>query len=263
MNLLDDIVLYKKQLLNEGYYENKLNTLPRVDIQHKNTLQHRLDHSRQIEVIAEIKSKSPTVNDIPKRCLEDQVKAYTDGGAAAISILTDEAYFQGSFERLAALSPKTTCPILCKDFIIDRRQIDVAKKAGASVILLIVYILDDTQLKALYDYATALGLEVLVEVHSKAELARAHRIHPKLIGVNNRDLRRFVTNVEHTNDILKTSRSDIHYISESGIQHHSHIEMIQHSGIHGVLVGEALMKSDTPKDLINALRLPRGDERCT
>ncbi|NJH81639.1 indole-3-glycerol phosphate synthase TrpC [Staphylococcus hyicus] len=258
MNILDDIVAYKQQLLKDGYYDEKFKTLPHVDVHQKPTLQQRLRQSHCIEVIAEIKSKSPTVNDIPHRSLEEQVKAYTEGGAAAISILTDEHYFHGSFERLATLSPLTPCPVLCKDFIIDERQIDVAKRAGASIILLIVYLLTDTQLKSLYDYATMLGLEVIVEVHSIEELARAHRLQPNLIGVNNRDLQRFVTNVAHTNEILSHAKRGIHYISESGIQHQSHVEKIQPSGIRGVLVGEALMKSESPRELIQSLKIQRG-----
>lgn len=106
------------------------------------------------------------------------MKNYELYGANAISILTDEKCFGGSFERLNNLSSKTHLPILCKDFIIDKIQIDVAKRAGASIILLIVNILTDEQLKDLYAYATKLDLEVLVEVHDRYELERAHQLSP-------------------------------------------------------------------------------------
>ncbi|MEJ7395946.1 indole-3-glycerol-phosphate synthase TrpC, partial [Staphylococcus epidermidis] len=92
----------------------------------------------------------------------------------------------GSFERLSELTVETSLPVLCKDFIVDKIQIDVAKKAGASIVLLIVNILTDKELKTLYDYATELNLEVLVEVHDRNELNRAHQLSPKIIGVNNR-----------------------------------------------------------------------------
>ena len=95
-------------------------------------------------------------------------------------------------------------------------------------------------------------------MHIIEELARAHRLQPNLIGVNNRDLQRFVTNVAHTNEILSHAKQGVYYISESGIQHQSHVEKIQPSGIRGVLVGEALMKSESPRELIQSLKIQRG-----
>ena len=257
MTILDEIVQYKQRLLDEGYYEAKRQSLPTVDVQHKRTLIEQLAESDCIEVIAEIKSKSPTVSDIPQRNLNHQIKAYEQGGAAAISILTDEYYFNGSFERLVDFTQRTTLPVLCKDFIIDERQIDVAKQAGASIVLLIVNLLTDKTLRRLYDYAKQLNLEVLIEVHSKDELARVHRLHPKLIGINNRDLERFVTEVTHTNIILETKKEDVFYISESGIHTTSDIERLVPSGIHGVLIGEALMKARDPISLLQSFKYQR------
>lgn len=130
MTILDDIVEYKKQLLAEGYYEELLVKLEEVDISYKSTIAEQFENDRTIGVIAEIKSKSPTVSDIPERNLEEQLRLYTTGGASAISILTDEHYFGGSYERMATLTKQTNVPVLCKDFMIDERQIDVAKKQG-------------------------------------------------------------------------------------------------------------------------------------
>ncbi|UEX90412.1 indole-3-glycerol phosphate synthase TrpC [Staphylococcus ratti] len=262
MSILDEIVTYKKMLLETGYYEAKLKTLPHVDVHHKSTLVERLEQSRHVEVIAEIKSQSPTVRDIPERPLEHQIQAYCEGGAAAISILTDEQFFNGTFERLADLTQQTDLPVLCKDFMIDERQIDVAKRAGASIILLIVHILSDAQLKRLYRYAQQLNLEVLVEVHNERELERAQRLCPKIIGVNNRDLQHFVTKVEHTNKILKNKSNDIYYISESGIKTSTDVEKIVPSGIHGVLVGETLMKAEYPATLLQTFKRKRVGSRC-
>ncbi|MBZ8174221.1 indole-3-glycerol phosphate synthase TrpC [Staphylococcus delphini] len=255
MTILEDIVEYKKQLLAEGYYEALLNSLEAVNVSHKPTVAEQFENDRTIGVIAEIKSKSPTVSDIPERNLEKQLRLYTAGGASAISILTDEHYFGGSYERMATLTKQTDVPVLCKDFMIDERQIDVAKKAGASMILLIVNILTDEALARLHDYATGLGLEVLVEVHYPQELARAHRIHPQFVGVNNRDLRSFKTDVSHTGQILTSQRQGIYYISESGIKTVADIETLVPTGIAGVLVGETLMKADDPQAQLQSFKL--------
>ncbi len=198
MTILEEIVEYKQLLLQNGYYQDKLNTLKSVNIQNKKSFINAIEKEPKLAIIAEIKSKNPTVNDLPERDLSQQISDYEQYGANAVSILTDEKYFGGSFERLQALTTKTTLPVLCKDFIIDPLQIDVAKQAGASMILLIVNILSDKQLKDLYNYAISQNLEVLVEVHDRYELERAYKVNAKLIGVNNRDLKRFVTNVEHT-----------------------------------------------------------------
>ncbi|ARJ50592.1 indole-3-glycerol phosphate synthase TrpC [Staphylococcus lutrae] len=257
MTILDDIVVYKKKLLVEGYYDRLLDTLDGIDVSHKPTLAAQFERDETIGVIAEIKSKSPTVSDIPQRDLCTQLQCYTAGGASAISILTDEQYFGGSYERLATLTQHTDVPILCKDFMIDERQIDVAKKAGASIILLIVNILTDEALSRLYHYAIACGLEVLVEVHDKEELARAHRIQPQLIGINNRDLKVFKTDIRHTGEILTKRQPGVHYISESGIKTVADMETLVRTGISGVLIGETLMKADDPKAQLQAFKLKK------
>ena len=137
MTILNEIVNYKKDLIDAGYYRHKLEELEHVDVSNKKKLIEALKNDKKLSVIAEIKSKSPTLKQLPKRNLIDQVKDYELYGANAISILTDEKYFGGSFERLRELTVQTTLPVLCKDFIVDKIQIDVAKKAGASIVLLI------------------------------------------------------------------------------------------------------------------------------
>lgn len=257
MTILDEIVLYKKSLLEGGYYHKKLNTLKGQNIRNTSTLESTLKMSKQLAIIAEIKSKSPTVDNLPTRNLTQQVKAYEAYGADAISILTDERYFEGSFERLQLLAQETTLPILCKDFMIHPLQIDVAKKAGANIILLIVNILTDEALRQLYQYATSLDLEVIVEVHDNEELERAHRLHPKIIGVNNRDLKHFVTDVKHTNTILHHKQQGTYYISESGIHTKADVESIVSSGIDGLLIGEALMRCDDLSQMLPSLKLKK------
>ncbi|AYU55187.1 indole-3-glycerol phosphate synthase TrpC [Staphylococcus debuckii] len=257
MTILDDIVAYKKELLEDGYYDDLLRSLPFTDVRYKKKLSMRLAERDHLSVIAEIKSKSPSVPVLPNRDLSKQAKEYEEYGAQAISVLTDEYYFGGSYERLNQLTQETSLPVLCKDFMIEPIQIDVAYKAGASVILLIVNILTDEQMHELYQYAKSLGLDVLVEVHSKQELRRAYDLHPEIIGVNNRDLTRFVTNVEHTNEILERKRKGFYYISESGIHNKEDVEKIVGSGIDGILVGESLMKCDNLAEFLPSLQLKK------
>lgn len=261
MTILDEIVAYKKELLKDGYYTKKLSDLDEVDITHKKTFESQLAQADQLSVIAEIKSKSPTLSELPGRDLKQQIKAYEAYGANAVSILTDEHYFGGSYERLQTLTQVTDLPVLCKDFVVDPIQIDVAKKAGASIILLIVNVLTDQQLKALYDYAISKNLEVLVEVHDKEELAIAHKTNAELIGVNNRDLKRFVTDVKHTNEILTTKKQGVTYISESGIRTEEDIVEITKSGVDGALIGETLMKHPDLETFLPSIRvLKRGEQ---
>ncbi|ATH60152.1 MULTISPECIES: indole-3-glycerol phosphate synthase TrpC [Staphylococcus] len=257
MTILDEIVAYKKDLLSEGYYKAKLAELNEVDVSHKQTFETQLKQSNQLAIIAEIKSKSPTLNELPGRDLAQQVKDYEAHGANAVSILTDEHYFGGSYERLQMLTKLTNLPVLCKDFVVDPIQIDVAKKAGASIILLIVNVLDDEQLSTLYNYATSQNLEVLVEVHDKEELERAYKLNPKLIGVNNRDLKRFVTDVLHTNEILENKKDGYYYISESGIRNQQDVENIVNAGIDGLLIGESLMKCGDLSQFLPGLKLEK------
>lgn len=257
MTILDEIVAYKKELLQSGYYTKKLSDLKEIDITHKQTFELQLSQADQLSVIAEIKSKSPTLSELPGRDLTQQVRAYEAFGANAVSILTDEHYFGGSYERLQTLTQVTDLPVLCKDFVVDPIQIDVAKKAGASIILLIVNVLTDKQLKELYDYATSKNLEVLVEVHDKEELARAYKLNPKIIGVNNRDLKRFVTDVLHTNEILENKKAGYYYISESGIRNQQDVLNIVNAGIDGLLIGESLMKCDDLSQFLPSLKLDK------
>ncbi|EHJ08629.1 indole-3-glycerol phosphate synthase TrpC [Staphylococcus simiae] len=257
MTILQEIVSYKKKLLAEGYYQEKFHSLKNLKIQNKSSLIAYIKDSDELAIIAEIKSKSPTVNNLPTRDLNQQVQAYEKYGANAISVLTDERYFAGSFERLQTLTTQTRLPVLCKDFIIDPLQIDVAKKAGASIILLIVNILTDQQLLNLYQYAHSLNLEVLVEVHDQLELERAYAINAQLIGINNRDLKHFVTDVNHTNLILdnKHKQDNHYYISESGIHSVDDVKQIIASGIDGLLIGEALMRCDHLEQFLPQLKI--------
>lgn len=216
-----------------------------------------LTSSSKMQVIAEIKRASPSKGEIKLEVdPAQQATEYEEAGAAAISVLTDTAYFKGSTEDLALVSRCVKLPLLCKDFIIDQIQIDIAKKAGAQVILLIVAALTQEKLENLYHYAKLQNLEVLVEVHNEQELDQAMLLHPELIGVNNRNLKTFEIDLEVTDRlgaILK--KADQLFISESGIKTPADVLRVKKAGAKGILVGETLMKSTDVAQSLAAFQL--------
>lgn len=221
------------------------------------TLVERLTASSKMQVIAEIKRASPSKGEIKLEVDPSQQSTeYEAAGAAAISVLTDNAYFKGSTEDLALVRRSVKLPLLCKDFIIDQIQIDIAKKAGAQVILLIVAALTQEKLENLYNYAKLQNLEVLVEIHNEQELNQAMLLHPELIGVNNRNLKTFEIDLEVTDRlgaILK--KADQLFISESGIKTPADVLRVKKAGAKGILVGETLMKSNNVAQSLAAFQL--------
>jgi indole-3-glycerol phosphate synthase len=200
-------------------------------------------------VISEIKRASPSKGDIHLAVdIVAQAKKYEQAGAAAISVLTDETYFKGSIDDLRQVAQAVSIPVLCKDFMIDEIQIDRAKSAGATIILLIVAALGKKELERLYQYATAQGLEVLVEVHDEQELAAALELDAELIGINNRDLKTFNVSLERTAELASRFPfgSGRILISESGLHRKEDAQFVYGCGASGILVGEALMRSEDP-----------------
>jgi len=210
---------------------------------------------RGLSVIAEIKRASPSKGAI-KLDVDpvEQAKRYEAGGATVISVLTDETYFKGSMEDLRAVSEAVDIPVLCKDFIIDRVQIDLARRNGASMILLIVAVLDDKALHELFDYATVSGLEVLVEVHDEAEMRRAEETGARIIGINNRNLKRFSVDLTTSERLLKQRKSGVRYVSESGIKEVEEAFRLKAAGADAILIGETLMRASDPGNFIRAVR---------
>ena len=210
-----------------------------------------------IGIISEIKRQSPSKgmlqeNVDPAR----QAKLYEQSGAAAISVLTDYPFFKGQFSDLAAVREVVNIPILCKDFIIDEVQIQKAKSVGADVILLIVAALEQEQLERLYRFASAEGLDVLVEVHDESELERALSIGATIIGINNRNLSTFVVDLQTTVKLAEhPALADVILISESGIATGEDVLRVQKAGANGILVGETLMKSDDISQTMKELSL--------
>jgi len=202
---------------------------------------------QQPAVIAEIKKASPSKgvlrNDFDPVSI---AKSYEAHGAACLSVLTDQKFFQGTNEYLQQVQEATLLPVLRKDFIIDAYQVYEARALGADCILLIVAALADTQLQDLAGLATHLEMDVLIEVHNQEELERALLLNTRLIGINNRDLHTFTTSIETTLGLLAKIPKKHIVVSESGIHTTKEVASLRKAGVHTFLVGEAFMKANEP-----------------
>ena len=215
-------------------------------------------HPDRLQIIAEVKKASPSMGDINLDVdILQQAKTYEANGAAMISVLTDQVYFKGHLDDLRAISNQVAIPTLNKDFIIDEKQIIRARNAGASVILLIVAALPEERLKELYDYATELGLEVLVETHNREELEIAHRIGARIIGVNNRNLTTFEVDLQTSLDLAEYFQQGPVYISESAIFSGQDAQAVA-PHFQGILVGTALMQAENVAEKIKELQIDKG-----
>ena len=214
-----------------------------------------------VSLIAECKRRSPGAGLIrPDLELETISRLYEEGGAAALSVLTDAPYFGGSLEDLRVARETTSLPILRKDFALHPLQILEARVAGADAVLLIVRILDDEVLQRLIAEAEALGMAALVEVHDERELKRALDIGAGIIGINNRDLATFTTDLDTTVRLLEGVPEDIFIVSESGIRVREDVNRLGGVGVNAVLVGESLLRSPDPGAAAQELaRIPRAE----
>jgi indole-3-glycerol phosphate synthase len=198
-------------------------------------------------VIAEIKKASPSKGVIrPDFDPIAIAESYATGGASCLSILTDERYFQGRDDYLAAVRNRTELPLLRKDFVIDPYQVYEARALGADCVLLIAAALDDGRLHDCYDTARELELDVLLEVHDLTELERALALSPHLIGINNRDLKTFKTELANTYALLPAIPHGALVVTESGIADRDDVAAMRAHGVHAFLVGEALMRASDP-----------------
>jgi indole-3-glycerol phosphate synthase len=208
-----------------------------------------------IGVIAEFKRRSPSAGELRRGSdVREIVRAYQRGGAAALSVLTERANFDGSLADLSAAHDTCPLPVLRKDFIVDPYQLQEARIAGADAVLLIVAALDDADLRALHEEAVAMGLDVLVEVHDRAELDRALAVGAALIGINNRDLRDLSVDAERTFQLLDGVPAGVTIVSESGIATAAQLSRLQDAGVDGVLVGETLMRAPDPEAALRSLK---------
>jgi indole-3-glycerol phosphate synthase len=210
----------------------------------------------EIAVIAEVKKASPSAGIIA----EDfnpltWAREYARGGAHAISVLTDEKYFQGHLTYLRQIREQVDLPLLRKDFIVHELQIYESVIAGADAILLIVASLDDEKLRALYDCAKTCQLDVLVEVHNLREMDRALELGADLIGINNRNLKTFQVNLATTEELAEEIPSDAVGVSESGIRTAEDVRRVRTAGINAILVGETLMRAKNVPQKLSELML--------
>lgn len=202
-------------------------------------------------VIAELKRASPSRGDI-RRDLDaaETARAYASGGAAALSVLTDAPFFKGSPEDLRLAREATGLPVLRKDFIISAYQVYESCAMGADAMLLIVRALDDETLETLHSLALGLGLDVLTEVYDERDAERANRMGARLVGVNNRNLADFRTNVRHTERIAGLLRPSVPVVALSGISSDADVSRSLAAGVRRFLVGEALVRASDPADLL-------------
>ncbi|MFP4660997.1 MAG: indole-3-glycerol phosphate synthase TrpC [Halanaerobiales bacterium] len=213
----------------------------------------------KLTLIAEIKKASPSKGVIAEEFNPgEQLEKYINAGAGAVSILTDEKFFQGSKDIMMALREKTDLPLLRKDFIIDPIQVYESLFIGADIILLIAAVLSKKELKELIELTGSLGMEALVEVHNIDELDNAVEANAEIIGINNRNLKNFTVDLKNTERIVtelngRGIRDNYYIIAESGIKDSTDIKYLKDIGVDGVLIGESLMKSPEPEEKINEL----------
>ena len=210
--------------------------------------------ARRAAVIAEVKKASPSKGVLREHFVPAQIaESYAHHGAACLSVLTDERFFQGAATYLQQARAACPLPALRKDFMIDEYQVHEARAMGADAILLIVACLDDAQMADLEAVAQALGMAVLVEVHDGGELDRALRLKTPLVGINNRNLRSFEVTLDTTLGLLQRVPNDRMLVTESGILAAGDVRRMRDAGVHAFLVGEAFMRADDPGAALAAL----------
>lgn len=246
----------KKSLQDNNDFINKLNE---VKDKKKYSFIKRIEDSEDIVIISEIKRASPSKGNLNTTLdAKERAKDYENAGADAISVLTEKHYFKGNINDLINAREVVKLPLLRKDFIIDEVQIEEAKVSGADLVLLIVAALEEKRFIELYNFAKTLNLEVLVEVHNEEELNVALNVNPKLIGINNRNLKTFKVDLKTTFDLVNKARSKGAFvISESGISSVEQVKELSKSGVSGILVGESLVTSDNFKDKLKAFKVKR------
>lgn len=248
MNILTKIVENKRIEVNErkSLYPTKLLEKSIYFNTESVSLKKYLLRKDKHGIIAEFKTKSPSRGEINLYADVEKVSVgYMQAGASALSILTDNKFFGGSFDNLTKARTYNYCPILQKDFFIDDYQIIEAKSIGADAILLIAAVLSKTEIERMSKLANSLGLEVLLEIHNEDELLKMSNFID-VLGINNRDLKTFETNIQNSIDLSKLLPNEVVKISESGIHNVNHIIELKEYGFNGFLIGENFMKTTNP-----------------
>lgn len=249
MSFLDAILKAKAEEIAAAKYRTPLEQMERVAAKREGWRDFSAALRRDgVRIIAEIKRASPSLGAIrPQLDAAAVASAYAEGGAAAVSVLTEPRYFKGSQADLQAARAATNLPVLRKDFIVEPYQVYETVAMGADAMLLIVRILNDEELESLYHLALSLGLAVLTEVFDEHDVTRANRIEASIIGINNRDLAHFKTDVSQAVRLAAQLHSGAMPVALSGIHSGADIALNLQGGIRHFLVGEALMKQDDPR----------------
>lgn len=243
---LEKILEHKRKILkeNEAFYAGLKASLESTSYNRYRLFKRQISQPGGINLIAEIKKASPSQGMIREEFdLLAIAKAYVDNHADAISVLTEDKYFLGKPAYVKQVSERFNVPVLTKDFIIDEWQIYEARYNGASAVLLIVAILDDKELKRLYELACRLDLDCLIEVHDEKELKRALAVNAEIIGINNRDLTNFKVDLKTCENLIPKVPKDKIIVAESGIQTHKDVEHLRSLGANAVLIGETFMRA--------------------
>lgn len=248
MNILEEIIESKIAQVAQRKQEQPISALENSKYFSRSTLSLRsfLLNPDKTGIIAEFKRRSPSkgiINQTSK--VEQVVKDYADSGASGVSILTEMNYFAGRNEDLSNARPFCLCPILRKDFIIDEYQVIEAKSLGADVILLIAACLDKKKIKSLSELAVSCSMEVLLEIHDEQELDKIPE-NTTLVGINNRNLKTFHLDIEHSIKLASKLPESVVKISESGIDNTAVIRKMKTYGFKGFLMGENFMKTTDP-----------------
>ncbi len=261
MDKLSEIMAAKRRALSKQIRpvrDQELERLGRMQTQGGSFLK-ALARKDRLSVIAEIKRKSPSAGEIAAATLDavDQAREYVNAEVDCMSILTDTDYFGGKLQDLWEIVEflevhKRKTPCLRKDFMVHPIQVAEAAEAGARCILIIVRALEGDEIKALRDAAEIAGLDILYEIHEERELEKALRFDPKIVGVNNRDLKRFTTDLAVSELLIPQIPDDIIKVSESGIFNLEDAERASACGANAILVGEALMRAEDPEKLVEA-----------
>ena len=259
MTILDDILVKTREtirrdrsLVSADQLESELAELPPARDFHA-----ALAAGNRVNLIAEVKRASPSAGLIREDFDPPQIAScYRDGGAACISVLTDEPFFQGSLDYLRDVRAAVDLPVLRKDFIVDRYQLLQARHSGADCVLLIAECLDPSELKDLHDAANELGLQTLIELFEPSNLDAVLATGTRLVGINNRNLKTFHTTLDHTLNLCPSIPSDRLIVGESGIREFADLEKLGAAGVKAVLVGESLMRQ---ADITSAVRSLLGE----
>jgi indole-3-glycerol phosphate synthase len=246
--ILDDIIRHKREEVAHRRVENPVAELKAVAAAAPRARNFAAAIRRgcqpSLKIIAEVKKASPSKGVIREDFSPVEIaRVYEANGASAISVLTDERFFQGSLQYLVDIKSAVALPVLRKDFVVDEYQIYESRAAGADAILLIVAALTDDELSRFHGLAASLGMGCLVEVHDAEEMDRADAIGAKVIGVNNRDLQTFNVDISTSAEMFPRAPKGAILVSESGITSREDMTFLAKCGAHAVLIGESLMRS--------------------